>query len=172
MSARHRGRAELNKQRTETANTHRQARHEAEQANIGALAQCAQLDEYEQNVLFRKKGATADPDAKRALSIALARQILEDPDLVFTAIGGARLRLEDLGPARRLREAATAAQDASRAYSDFCREHEAEFIAEQKAAEQEALKAALAAGDKDSLRDILGMNEKATDSLTTADLAG
>lgn len=170
MSALRRGDAALNKIRTETADAHRQAKHEYERAQIGAVDLLAPLREYDEGCVFRKPGFEPDPARHRALTVALARQLCDNPDLVLTTLGAAKIRVDDLGPQRRLREAAEAALDASRAYSDFRREHAVQFAAEAKEAEQKAVQAALAQGDPESIRTALGLNEDKQHVLTTGDL--
>lgn len=172
MSALHRGDAELNKIRTATADAHRQAKHEYERAQIGAVDLLAPLREYDEGVAFKKPGFEADPARHRALTVALARQLCDNPDLVLTTLGAAKVRVDDLGPQRRLREATEAAMEASRAYSDFRREHASEFAAEAKAAEQKAVQHALAQGDPEAIRTALGLREDKSSVLTTADLVG
>lgn len=172
MSALHKGLVQLERLKVEADDAYRQARHEAERADIGAVDLLADFRIYDEGVAFKKPGFEADPARHRALTVALARQLCDNPDLVLTTLGAAKIRVDDLGPARRLSEAAAAALDASRALSDFRREHQAEFAAAAKKAEQEALKVALRDGDPESIRVALGLHEDKSSVLTTADLAG
>ena len=124
------------------------------------------LREQEDAKIFKKPGF--DPARQRELVTALCRAIIEDPDLTLTSIGASRFRVDDQGPVRREREARALRDEAAQARDDFKLAHAAEFEADHVAAERAAMREALESGDRDMIRDALGVEQPRV-ALTTED---
>jgi hypothetical protein len=150
--------------------TYRAAKDAADRAAAGAFDHpaVAALRNHEDGRIFHKPSyRRAD---ERKLVTRLCEAIIADPDLNLTSIGASRFRVDDVGPARREREARTARDAALRERNEYLAEHRLEFEAAEEVARNRAFREAIDEADTDALKELLCVGSAASNALTTSDL--
>jgi hypothetical protein len=146
-----------------------QRAYERSQAGAIENSRVAALREYDHGVAVRTR--VADDDESRVLAGALCSEISQNSDLRLRSVRGAQFLVEDVGPARRKREADAALREATQARDSFLLEHAEQIAAEAEAAEAKQVFDALKSGSRERILQALVINQPPK-ALRTSDLSG